>query len=191
MNKDDMMQVVEILNKSNYFQNQLKEYLIKFDKPSFDQASEDYKSFLSKPEHNLTQSEISLKRLKQVSEALCDFLRSNKFKENKCLEYYDVVSELASPNIFTFILWTQDKKHGCIEMFNNYEIDLSAQEYDSLTLVLLPHLGKENVPYDIDRRLEYLSKQKKEYFSYQNKYKLVEELTSLPFNPKEPKKTKI
>ncbi len=191
MNKEDMMQVVANIEKSNQFEKAFKRAILSFSPSIFNQAYDEYMDFLSKPEQKLSEKEVALKLIKEITENLCKIFKITAFKEEKILDYYDVISESFPSKLFAFILWVQDKKDAAQEILKHYEVEISKKEYDYLILVLLPHRDNPNVPYDTQKRIEYLTKQKEEFYYYHDKYKLAHELASLPSNNKEAKKPKI
>jgi hypothetical protein len=174
------------------FRKSINQSLIYLLPDLFEDAYDSFSEFLSQPDMNLSPKEIHLELMKEMSKELFSFFHSGKFKHDKSLEYLQVVEEIIPPKLFAFLLWSQDKKEACINILQNNEIELSEKEYDSLYLILMPHRENNKVPYQEAARIEYLAKQKTEFFSYHNKCQVARELsTSLSETNKVKKKPKI
>lgn len=158
----------------------------------FNDAYEVFSEFLSRPELNLSIQEKHLEILQAIDRELFCFFKTKKFKQEKALEYLEVIGDVIPPKVFAFLLWTQDQKDACIKILEHNEITLSEKEYDSLYLIVMPHRENNNVPYQEKARFDYLEKQKEDFFLISNKFKLAKELTSsLTISNEVKKKPKI
>jgi hypothetical protein len=191
MSEPDAALLAEKNGRSKGFRKSIHQSLIYNLPELFSDAYDTYSEFLSKPELNLSPTNIHLELMKEMAQELFSFFDDKKFKQDKTLEYLQVVEDIIPPKLFAFLLWSQDKKEACVEIFQNYEINLSEKEYDSLFLILMPHRKNSHVPYQDEPRIEYLAKQKTEFFSYHNKFQLAKELTELPSNNSVSKKPKL
>ena len=191
MIEPDAALLAEKNGRAKGFRKSIRQSLIYNLPDLFSDAYDTYSEFLSKPELNLSPTNIHLELMKEMAQELFSFFNDNKFKRDKILDYLKVVEDIIPPKLFSFLLWSQDEKEACVEVFQNYQIDLSEKEYDSLFLILMPHRKNPHVPYQDNARIEYLAKQKTEFFSYHNKFQLAKELTELPLNNPASKKPKI
>lgn len=182
-------------DKTNTFRQSLKKALSYSLPELFNEAYETYTAHLTGPELNLSPKDMHLKMMPEIAQELFFFFNSKRFTDRKALAYLEVVENVIPAKIFAFLLWSQDKKNACIEVLKNNEIDLSEKEYDSLFAVLMPHTENRKVPYAQDAKIEYLAKQKVDFFSYHNKFKLARELdnefASLPDHSEVKKRPKL
>jgi hypothetical protein len=191
MTEPDASLYTEKIGRAKGFRKSIHQSLLYTLPDLLNDAYDTYSEFLSKAELNLSSTEIHVELMKEMAAELFTFFKSSQFKQDKILEYAQVVEDIIPAKLFSFLLWSQDKKDACIEVLQNYQINLSEKEYDSLYLILMPHRSNHNVPYKDDSRIEYLARQKTEFFSYQNKIQLANELTELPIHNSVSKKPKL
>lgn len=188
---DEIKKSIIAAEKESTFSTAIKNSLLDNSSKNFSNAYDVYARYLMETEAELTHQQIMLKLTKVISKELFKFTRHPKFMQQNVLEYLRVMEDKVTPRLFAFILWVQDKKKACFEIFKHHEVNYTASEYDSAYIVLSAHGANYNLPINIEDRREYMDKQKEEFLFHQNKYKLLVELSDMPNKDEDSIKKKL
>jgi hypothetical protein len=192
-NREAINRVLESMKTATNFMKDVGQCLIDNNKKQFETIFENYKSYRieksTDKEKSIEDIEIDIR--KSICGALINFMHIPEFNENKVFDYLDTLNDEISPQILSFLLWSQEKKEAAFSLLKVYPADFTSEQYDFLYEAIKLQDTKCNGPLLGKERVENFEKQKNEFLFHQSRYYIKSELEKLPVNEAKPKRIKL
>ena len=128
---------------------------------------------------------------KRICCIILSFTNDSEFNSTEINNYIKIANHRINSQYFAFILWSQEKRVECCEVFKKYNLSMHEGIYDNLVSVLSTVGIFPDAPKDKNDKTRYYEKQKEEFFYYQKNSALINELLQLPVNEVKPAKIKL
>jgi hypothetical protein len=189
---DEMLKSVQ---KDNEFEYAIKQAMIKFDKQEVSSLYNSFTNYLANDpdsEGKLpSEKDVRISLIKRICNAVLEFVVSKNFEEKNSLQYAETFGDNFNPKIFSFLLWTQDKREGAFSILKKYPANFTEEQYNHFYETVRAKSFNRDLPLNGQLENDYLEQQKNEFLFHQSRYHVKAELDKLPINEAKPKRIKL